>query len=48
MVVLLKALFSKRLLGLHICDAEWSRLMALHLLRSVHCLWGVFCSFDSY
>ena len=42
MVVLLKALFSKRFLRLHICDAVWSRLVALHLLRSIHCLWRVF------
>ena len=42
MVVLLKAFFFKGFLGLHICDAVWSRLMALHLLHSVHCLLGVF------
>ena len=41
MVVLLKALFSKDFLRLHICEAVWSRLMVLHLLGSVHCLWGV-------
>jgi hypothetical protein len=42
MVVLLKASFSASLLRPHICDAVWSRLVALRLLRSVHCLWGVF------
>jgi len=42
MVVLLKALFFAFFLRLHICDVVWSRLMALHLLRSIHCLWGVF------
>jgi len=29
-------------LTLHICDVVWSRLTALHLLRSIHCLWRVF------
>jgi hypothetical protein len=42
MVVLLKALFSKGFLRLHICDGVWSRLMVLHLLHSIHCWWGVF------
>jgi hypothetical protein len=42
MVVLLKALFSKRFLRLHICDVVWSRLMTLHLLRSIHYLWRFF------
>jgi len=42
MVVLLKALFFKRFLRLHICDAVWCRLVVLYLLRSIHCLWGVF------
>jgi hypothetical protein len=42
MVVLLKALFSERFLRLHICDVVWSRLAALHLLGSIHCLWRVF------
>jgi len=42
MVVLLKALFFRRFLRLHICGDVWSRLMALRLLRSIHCLWGVF------
>ena len=42
MVVLLKALFSKGFLRLHICDAVRSRLMALHLPHFIHCLWGVF------
>ena len=42
MVVLLKALFSASVLRLHVRDAVWSRLMALHLLHSIHCLWGVF------
>ena len=42
MVVLLKALFSACFLRLHVCDVVWSRLMALHLPGSIHCLWGVF------
>jgi hypothetical protein len=42
MVVLLKAFFFKRFLRLHICDAVRSRQMPLHLLGSIHCLWGVF------
>jgi len=42
MVVLLNALFSKGFLRLHVCDGVWSRLTALRLLRSIHCLWGVF------
>jgi hypothetical protein len=42
MVVLLKALFFRRFLRLHICDVVWSGLTALRLLRSVHCLWRVF------
>jgi hypothetical protein len=42
MVVLLKALFFRRFLRLHICDAVWSRLVALHLLHFIHCLWRVF------
>jgi len=42
MVVLLKALFSKGFLRLHVYDVVWSRLMALHLLCSIHCLWGGF------
>ena len=42
MVVLLKAVFSKGFLRLHVCDAVWSRLVALRLLGSIHCLWGVF------
>ena len=42
MVVLLKALFFASFLRLHICDGVWCRLMALHLLRSIHCFWRVF------
>jgi len=42
MVVLLKALFSKSLLRVHICEAIWSRLVALRLPHSIHCLWEVF------
>jgi hypothetical protein len=42
MVVLLKALFFASVLRLHICDAVRSRLVVLHLLHSIHCLWGVF------
>ena len=42
MVVLLKALFFTSVLRLHVCEAVWSRLTALRLLRSIHCLWGVF------
>jgi len=42
MVVLLKDLFFACFLRLHICDAVWSRLVVLHLLDFIHCLWGVF------
>ena len=42
MVVLLKAFFFRRFLRLHICDVVWSRLVALHLLGLIHCLWGGF------
>jgi hypothetical protein len=41
-VVLLKALFFGSFLRLHICDGVWSRLVALRLLGSIHCLWRVF------
>jgi hypothetical protein len=42
MVDLVKGLFFKRFLRLHICDAVWSRLVALHFVHSIHCLWGGF------
>ena len=41
-VVLLKALFSACFLRLYVCDVVLSRLVALRLLHSVHCLWGGF------
>jgi len=45
MVALLKALFSKRFLRLQICGDVWSRQTCLHLLHSIHCLWGGFLKF---